>query len=103
MKIKLLLLLCTITVNILYAQTDSGSTRSIGQNKFLIMGNAEATYTATKGVSEFGEVNFKPIFLWKISDKFFAEAEIEIETGGGAADLGLEYANMCYMVNPYLI
>ena len=58
---------------------------------------------ATKGQSSFGDVSFKPIFLWKISDKLFAEAEIEIETGEGTANLGLEYANMCYMVNPYLI
>jgi len=110
MKIKLLLLLLyMITANTLLAQTDStapvseNTARSIGQNKFLIMGNAEAKYVATKGESAFGDVNFKPIFLWKISDKLFAEAEIEIETGDGVADLGLEYANMCYMVNPYLI
>ncbi len=85
MKTKLLLLICIITVSILHAQTDStrstqtDNPRSIGQNKFLVMGNAEATYTATKGESSFGDVNFKPIFLWKISDKLFAEAEIEIE------------------------
>ena len=110
MKIKLLLLLLyIIAANTLLAQTDStapvseNSARSIGQNKFVVLGNAEAKYTATKGESAFGDVNFKPIFLWKISDKLFAEAEIEIETGDGVADLGLEYANMCYMVNPYLI
>ncbi len=125
MKVKLLLLFCMITGNNLYAQTDStrstqkdstlspqtdsipstqiNTARSIGQNKFVVFGNAEATYTATKGESAFGNVNFKPIFLWKISDKLFAEAEIEIETGDGEAHLGLEYANMCYIVNPYLI
>ena len=91
----------TDTVNTLDDQTNSS--RSIGQNKFAVFGNAEATYTATKGQSSFGDVSFKPIFLWKISDKLFAEAEIEIETGEGTANLGLEYANMCYMVNPYLI
>ncbi len=109
--------MCMITVDILHAQTDTTLTpqtdsmlvpptnnvRSIGQNKFAVFGNAEAVYHTTKGVSEFTDVNFKPIFLWKISDKLFAEAEIEIETGDGAPDLGLEYANMCYMVNPYLI
>lgn len=76
---------------------------SVGQNKFVVLGNAEATYTATKGASSFGDVNFKPIFLWKISDKLFAEAEVEIETGDGEVNVGLEYANMCYIVNPYLI
>src|SRR5580765_3759780 len=105
MKIKLLVLVCMITGNILHAQTDTtlipqtdstlvpptNNLRSIGQNKFAIFGNAEAVYHATKDVSEFTDVNFKPIFLWKISDKLFAEAEIEIETGEGEADLGLEY------------
>lgn len=89
---------CLLLAGILSAQT-----KSIGENKFAVFGNAEATYTATKDVSSFSDVNFKPIFLWKISDKLFAEAEIEIETGDGEAALGLEYANMCYMVNPYLI
>src|SRR5947208_6461523 len=98
MKIKLLVLMCMITINILHAQTDTALTpqinpelgsptnnqRSIGQNKFAVFGNAEAVYHAAKGVSEFTDVNFKPIFLWKISDKLFAEAEIEIETGDGA-------------------
>lgn len=73
------------------------------QNRFTVLGNAEAKYTATKGESGFGDINFKPIFLWKISDKLFAEAEVEIETGDGNVDIGLEYANMCYMVNSYLI
>jgi mono/diheme cytochrome c family protein len=78
-------------------------TKTTGQNKFVVLGNAEATYTKTSGESGFGDVNFKPIFLWRISDKLFAEAEVEIETGDGQVDVGLEYANMCYIVNPYLI
>lgn len=81
----------------------ANSSHSVGQNKFAVFGNAEAKYRATKGESSFGDISFKPIFLWRISDKLFAEAEIEIETGDGVANLGLEYANMCYMVNPYLI
>ena len=39
-----------------------------------------------KDESGFGDINFKPIFLWKISDKLFAEAEVEIETGDGEVD-----------------
>ena len=73
-----------------------------GQNKFAIFGNAEMTFFSEKNNNQFGEVNFKPIFLWKISDKLFVEAEPEFETGGGSLDIGLEYANMCYMVNKYL-
>lgn len=113
MKKKLSFILCLFVNVALFAQTDSLApadsiapditARSIGQNKFVVLGNAEALYTATKGESGFGDINFKPIFLWKISDKFFAEAEVEIETGDGVVNVGLEYANMCYIVNPYLI
>ena len=74
-----------------------------GQNKFAVFGNAEMTFFADKNNVQFGEVNFKPIFLWKISDKLFVEAEPEFETGEGSLNIGLEYANMCLIVNRYLI
>ena len=75
---------------------------SPGSNKFVVYGNAEMTYASNSASKSFGEVNFKPIFLWRIAPKLFVEAEMEIETGGGSVDLGLEYANMVYFVNPYL-
>lgn len=80
----------------------SSSTSKDGQNKFAIFGNAEMTFFADKDNTQFGDVNFKPIFLWKISDKLFVEAEPEFETGEGSLDIGLEYANMCFIVNKYL-
>ncbi len=101
MKKKILFIFSLLINGIVFAQTSTSS--STGQNKFVILGDAEAKYTATKGESGFGDINFKPIFLWRISDKLFIEAEVEIETGEGEVDVGLEYANMCYMVNPYLI
>lgn len=98
MRRVILMIPCLFIVAIVSAQI-----KSTGENKFVVLGNAEATYITTKGASSFGNVNFKPIFLWRISDKLFVEAEAEFETGGGDVHLGLEYANMCYMVNPYLI
>jgi len=80
----------------------STSTSKDGQNKFAIFGNAEMTLVANKDNVQFGDVNFKPIFLWKMSDQLFVEAEAEFETGEGSVDIGLEYANMCYIVNKYL-
>ncbi|HCN82694.1 MAG TPA: hypothetical protein DIT07_03615, partial [Sphingobacteriaceae bacterium] len=79
------------------------SKTSPGSNKFIVYGNAEASYVSNINSKGFGDVNFKPILIWRISPKLFVEAEMEIETGGGSADMGLEYANMCYTVNPYLI
>ena len=73
-----------------------------GMNKFAIFGNAEMKYFADKDNSQFTDVSFKPIFLWKMSDDLFVEAEVEFETGDGSLDIGLEYANMCYTVNKYL-
>jgi hypothetical protein len=99
---KLLLILsgCLLGSTVLQAQLLS---KEAGQNKFAIYGNAEASYISNKDQKNFTDINFKPIFLWKISDKLFVEAETEIETGGGEVDFGLEYANMCYVVNQYLI
>lgn len=84
------------------SQTNQNSSSKDGQNKFAIFGDAEMTLSADKDNVQFGDVNFKPIFLWKISDKLFVESEVEIETGDGTVDIGLEYANMCFIVNRYL-
>ena len=83
MRKVILMIPCLLIAAIVSAQT-----KSVGENKFVALGNAEATYITTKGASSFGNVNFKPIFLWRISDKLFVEAETEIETGGGDVNLG---------------
>jgi hypothetical protein len=109
MKKSFLTLLLFFSITWLKAQvvTDSSMVYAAepskdGQNKFAIFGNAEMTFFSDKNNVQFGEVNFKPIFLWKISDKLFVEAEPEFETGEGSLDIGLEYANMCFIVNKYL-
>src|SRR5947207_813533 len=99
--------LITITMLLLWYGTAQSQDSIIvkaspGSNKFIVYGNAEMSYISNKDSKSFGEVNFKPIFLWHITPKLFVETEMEIETGGGSVDLGLEYANMCYLVNPYL-
>ena len=106
---KPLLLLVLLCGGLSHAQvtneTSTNATNSSskdGQNKFAIFGNAEATYFSNSDTKQFGDVNFKPIFLWKMSDNLFVEAEVGFETGGGSLDIGLEYANMCYTVNKYL-
>jgi hypothetical protein len=73
-----------------------------GQNKFAIFGNGEMTFVANKDNVQFGDVNFKPIFLWKISDQLFVESEVEFETGEGSLDIGLEYLNMVFIANKYI-
>ena len=112
MKYKLITLLFLLSSSLLKAQTPEDSSLALnpphesvneGKHNFAVFGNAEMIYFSDKNNSHFGDVNFKPIFLWRVSPKLFVEAEIEIETGEGEAKLGLEYVNMCYSVNPYLI
>lgn len=112
MKYKFITILFLLGSSILKAQPNEDSSLALnppneqvhaGQNNFAVFGNAEMIYFADKNNSHFENVNFKPIFLWKISDKLFVEAEPEFETGEGTLNIGLEYANMVYIVNPYLI
>jgi hypothetical protein len=100
MKRKLILYILFVGIaKIGFAQSDGSM---FGNNKFLLTGNAEALFVVDTGTANFTNVNFKPIFLWKLSDKLFVESEVEIETGDGDAHVGLEYVNMCYIANPYL-
>jgi hypothetical protein len=101
-RVILILLLIAGCSHVVFAQADSGSHRFFGSNKFIITGDGEVVFVADSGNVNFTNVNFKPIFLWKLSDKLFVESEVEIETGDGFVDIGLEYINMCYAVNPYL-
>lgn len=101
-KLLLFLLLLLSTV-VLKAQSENESPRSFGANKLMITGNGQAQFSMDTSSAKFTGVDFKPILLWKLSDRMFVESEVEIETGDGVADLGLEYINMCYMLNPYMI
>jgi hypothetical protein len=97
-----LLLSCSLLQAQVNNQSSTSTASKDGQNKFAIFGNAEMTFVSNKNTVQFGDVNFKPIFLWRISDKLFVEAEPEFETGEGSLNIGLEYANMCLFVNDYL-
>ncbi len=100
----LFLILALGCTSFAFSQSDSVvPPHFFGGTKLVITGDGEAVFSADSGSINFGEINFKPIFLWKLSDKLFVEAEVEVETGGGSPDIGLEYVNMCYMVCPYLI
>ena len=84
------------------AQNENESPRLFGNSKFMLTGNAEVKYTNDTATSNFGDLAFKPIFLWHLTDKLFIEAETEIGTGPDGVELVMEYANMCYFVNDYL-
>ncbi len=53
----------------------------------------------------FNDFGFSPMFLWKLSDKFFFESEIEIKNDGTAdnsAAFDLEFAKLSYSLNKYI-
>lgn len=52
-------------------------------------------YTVKNSFNDYG---FSPMFLWKLSDKFFFESEIEINQG----EFELEYAKLSVLVNKYM-
>lgn len=80
------------------AQTDGS-----GGGTFLAVGEADASFTSSSAGSAFGDVNFKPIFLWRLSDRLFVESEVEVETGDGTAEFGLEYANVVWALRPNVL
>lgn len=71
--------------------------------KFLLTGYTQTTamYVPDKEFTV-SALSFNPIFLWKPIDKIFFEGELETELEGGAAVIGLEYANINYIVNRYM-
>ena len=101
-KILLLLLLITVCALNAFSQNDEKEgPRIFGTNKMLLTGNAQASFIIDTNQVNFGELAFKPIFLWSLSEKLFIESEIEIETGEGSPELVLEFVNMCYKISPY--
>lgn len=99
-KVILLCLFCVFYSLQIFAQNEvSESPRDFGSTKLLIAGHTTITAVLDSGQSNFTDANFSAIFLYQLSDKLFIESEIEIETGEGSADLGLEHANLVWMIS----
>ncbi len=75
-----------------------------GSNRFLVTGYATAGYGQSQGENRAFSASFNPIFLWKINDRLFfqAEPEMEIMEGSRETEVNLEFANIAYFVNDYL-
>ncbi|MCX6290477.1 MAG: hypothetical protein NT126_01780 [Bacteroidetes bacterium] len=99
-KLILLLFVGAWCVSPTYAQSDAKeSPRDFGSNKLLITGHATVTAVMDSGQNNISEANFSAIFLYHLSEKLFLESELEIATGEGSAELGLEHANLVWMFN----
>ncbi|MGA9590885.1 MAG: hypothetical protein WBV11_13740, partial [Salegentibacter sp.] len=98
-RLLLFLTLFTVFANKARAQLTNSPGSFLGNTKLLIAGNAQADYTYNKDENGFGNVAFKPIFLWHLSDKLFIESELEVATDEGDVEVVLEYVNMVYFIN----
>ncbi|WP_452600736.1 porin [Pontimicrobium sp. MEBiC06410] len=67
--------------------------RGYGHTGLNTLSNSEETESSYVGSA------FAPIFLFKHSDRFMFEAELEFELEGNELEVGLEYANVMYVLN----
>ncbi|MFO0832945.1 MAG: porin [Phycisphaerales bacterium] len=78
------------------------SSLSLGEQKFHLGGFIESTFTAPEhGDSTFGAA-FKPIFLWKLSEKAYAAAAVEFEVEDNDSKANIEYAYAGYDVTDWM-
>lgn len=74
------------------------------RSRFLLTGYTALTIESDgKDKFNMGELQFSPIFLWKPSKNIFFEAEPEMELNGDELEISLEYANISYIMNKYVI
>jgi hypothetical protein len=73
-----------------------------GRTNFLIGGYGFMNFESEEGTPSNFESGFNPIFLWKLNDKVFFEGEVEFELEDGSTAVGLEYAQMFYVLNDYV-
>lgn len=70
-----------------------------GTSNFLITGYGTAGFVAREGNDSTFVTTLNPIFLWRIQPRLLFEGELEMEIEDGATEIGLEYADMSYLVN----
>ena len=73
------------------------------KTQFMVRGYGHTGFDSmnTNGRKESSYVGsaFAPIFLFKHSDRLMFEAELEFVLGGNELEVGLEYANVMYVLN----
>ena len=102
LKTIIVTLVFTLSINLTYAQVDSGEGKELqqqinqldsglnnakpGTSTFMITGFTNLTYHQDLNdteISRFSHAGFSPIFIFKPAEKIFFEAELHIEMEGG--------------------
>ena len=73
-----------------------------GKSKFLLRGYAHSGLRVTDEEFSFVGGSFNPLFIYKQSDRLLFESELELELVAGEVELGVEYANMSYLLSKTL-
>lgn len=73
-----------------------------GESRFLLRGYAHSGLQANDEEFSFVGGSFNPIFIYKQSDRLLFEGELEIELEGSQIEIGLEYANISYLLTENL-
>jgi len=73
-----------------------------GTTKFLLTGYAFAGFEKREGESSTFTAGLAPIFLWELSDRLFFEGELTLELKDTETEVGLEYAQLTYLLNDYI-
>jgi hypothetical protein len=74
----------------------------LGTTKFLLAGDAWGGFTTRRGEDAAFSAAFDPVFLWKISDRLFAESKLEIEHEDNDVTISLETAQLSFLLNDYM-
>lgn len=74
-----------------------------GKRKFLITGYTFGGFENTEGEDSTFSAGFVPILLWKLNDRLFVEGEAEFELEDDETHVELEYIQMSYVLNDYMI
>lgn len=69
---------------------------------FVLSGYGTAGWAKAQGVPNGFFTSVAPILLFRMTDKMFAEAELEFGLEDGATETGLEYATVHCLANDYL-
>ncbi len=72
-----------------------------GKSRFLLRGYAHAGLESSDEELSFVGGNFNPILIYQQSDRLLFEGELEMGFDGDEFEVGLEYANMSYILSPY--
>ncbi len=82
--------------------TNESNTYKPGKSKFLLRGYAHSGLQVSDEEFSFVGGSFNPLFIYKQSDKLLFESELEMEILGEGVEIGIEYANMSYLLSKSL-